>query len=51
MLYHKTFYKESDVEAFIKTNFAKGENQKEEKNDDTEEEGVGDSANDNSSIP
>ena len=25
MLYHKTFYKESDVEAFIKANFAKGE--------------------------
>lgn len=24
--YHKTFYKESDVEAFIKANFAKGEN-------------------------
>ena len=25
MLYHKTFYKESDVEAFIKANFRKGE--------------------------
>ncbi|WP_418895381.1 helix-turn-helix domain-containing protein [Limibacterium fermenti] len=25
MLYHKTFYKESDVEAFIKANFQKGE--------------------------
>ena len=25
MLYHKTFYKESDVQAFIKANFAKGE--------------------------
>ena len=25
MVYHKTFYKESDVEAFIKANFAKGE--------------------------
>lgn len=25
MLYHKTFYRESDVEAFIKANFAKGE--------------------------
>ncbi|KAA6311093.1 hypothetical protein EZS27_037716, partial [termite gut metagenome] len=25
MIYHKTFYKESDVEAFIKANFAKGE--------------------------
>ena len=24
MLYHKTFYRESDVEAFIKSNFAKG---------------------------
>ncbi|MDR1883786.1 MAG: helix-turn-helix domain-containing protein [Prevotella sp.] len=24
MLYHKTFYRESDVEAFIKANFAKG---------------------------
>lgn len=25
MLYHKTFYKESDVQAFIKSNFQKGE--------------------------
>jgi hypothetical protein len=25
MIYHKTFYKESDVEAFIKTNFRKRE--------------------------
>ena len=25
MLYHKTFYKESDVQAFIKANFQKGE--------------------------
>lgn len=25
MIYHKTFYKESDVDAFIKTNFEKGE--------------------------
>jgi hypothetical protein len=25
MVYHKTFYKETDVEAFIKANFAKGE--------------------------
>jgi predicted DNA-binding transcriptional regulator AlpA len=25
MIYHKTFYRESDVEAFIKANFAKGE--------------------------
>ena len=24
MIYHKTFYKESDVEAFIKANFSKG---------------------------
>ncbi|MDR1883966.1 MAG: helix-turn-helix domain-containing protein [Prevotella sp.] len=24
MLYHKTFYRESDVEAFIKANFVKG---------------------------
>jgi hypothetical protein len=24
MVYHKTFYKESDVEAFIKANFQKG---------------------------
>jgi hypothetical protein len=35
MIYHKTFYKESDVEAFIKMNFAKGENQEDETPDDT----------------
>ncbi|MDR2039009.1 MAG: helix-turn-helix domain-containing protein [Bacteroidales bacterium] len=34
MIYHKTFYKESDVEAFIKANFAKGENQEDENPDD-----------------
>jgi hypothetical protein len=38
MIYHKTFYKESDVEAFIKANFAKGENQEDENPDDTTEE-------------
>ena len=32
MVYHKTFYKESDVEAFIKANFAKGENQDDDEN-------------------
>ena len=36
MLYHKTFYKESDVEAFIKTNFAKG---KETGDDDSKDIG------------
>ena len=25
-IYHKTYYRESDVEAFINANFAKGEN-------------------------
>lgn len=34
MLYHKTFYKESDVQVFIKANFAKGENREDEKPDD-----------------
>lgn len=34
MIYHKTFYKESDVEAFIKANFAKGENEEDENPDD-----------------
>lgn len=43
MIYHKTFYKESDVEAFIKANFAKGENQEDENLDDTTD---GDSDND-----
>jgi hypothetical protein len=38
MLYHKTFYKESDVQAFIKTNFAKGE--------DTDGDNTGDTGND-----
>ncbi|HQH66618.1 MAG TPA: helix-turn-helix domain-containing protein [Clostridia bacterium] len=42
MIYHKTFYKESDVEAFIKANFAKGEseNQDDESSDDTSDEGT-----------
>jgi hypothetical protein len=35
MIYHKTFYKESDVEAFIKANFAKGENPEEDADNDT----------------
>ncbi len=38
MIYHKTFYKESDVEAFIKSNFAKGE----DTGDDTPEDTGGD---------
>jgi hypothetical protein len=40
MIYHKTFYKESDVEAFIKANFAKGgnENEEDENPDDTTDE-------------
>jgi hypothetical protein len=38
MIYQKTFYKESDVEAFIKSNFAKGENPEERNPDDTTEE-------------
>ena len=33
MIYHKTFYKESDVEAFIKANFEKGKNTEDEKPD------------------
>ncbi|WP_446781383.1 helix-turn-helix domain-containing protein [Macellibacteroides fermentans] len=37
MLYHKTFYKESDVEAFIKANFQKGE----KPDDNTPEEDTG----------
>jgi predicted DNA-binding transcriptional regulator AlpA len=41
MIYHKTFYKESDVEAFIKANFAKSEDpdgdKPEEPGDDPEE--------------
>lgn len=35
MVYHKTFYKESDVEAFIKANFAKGEDTEGDKFEDT----------------
>ncbi len=35
MVYHKTFYKESDVEAFIKSNFAKGEDTDGDKSEDT----------------
>jgi hypothetical protein len=38
MIYHKTFYKESDVEAFIKANFAKGEDEDSDNNsEDTED--------------
>lgn len=33
MIYHKTFYKESDVIAFIKANFAKGEDEGTDSND------------------
>jgi predicted DNA-binding transcriptional regulator AlpA len=36
MIYHKTFYKESDVEAFIKANFAKGENPDDTTKEDTD---------------
>lgn len=44
MVYHKTFYKESDVEAFIKANFAKGDgtdddNSKEDTDNDPEDIG------------
>ncbi len=35
MVYHKTFYKETDVEAFIKANFAKGEDMGDETPEDT----------------
>ena len=38
MIYHKTFYKESDVEAFIKANFAKGENPDGDQPEDTTDE-------------
>lgn len=38
MVYHKTFYKESDVEAFIKANFARGENTDDENPDNIPEE-------------
>lgn len=38
MIYHKTFYKESDVEAFIKANFAKGEDTDGENLDDMPDE-------------
>lgn len=44
MVYHKTFYKESDVEAFIKANFAKGEDTGDDTPEDTggDPEGTGD---------
>ncbi len=44
MVYHKTFYKESDVEAFIKANFAKGEDTEGDASEDTggDPEGAGD---------
>ncbi|MDR1203742.1 MAG: helix-turn-helix domain-containing protein [Tannerellaceae bacterium] len=35
MVYHKTFYKESDVTAFIKANFAKNEGTDNNKPEDT----------------
>lgn len=35
MLYHKTFYRESDVEAFIKANFRKGETSDDDAPEDT----------------
>lgn len=35
MVYHKTFYKESDVIAFIKANFAKGEDTDNDTPEDT----------------
>ena len=38
MVYHKTFYKESDVEAFIKANFARGENTDDENPDNIPDE-------------
>lgn len=38
MVYHKTFYKESDVEAFIKANFARGENTDDENPDNVPDE-------------
>lgn len=38
MIYHKTFYKESDVEAFIKANFARGENTDDENPDNIPDE-------------
>ena len=36
MLYHKTYYRESDVEAFIRKNFAKGETGEETEEDSGE---------------
>jgi hypothetical protein len=52
MIYHKTFYKESDVEAFIKANFAKGENLEDEKPDETTDEDTeNDSSKDTGSNP
>ncbi len=35
MIYHKTFYKESDVGAFIKANFQKGKDTKSDAPEDT----------------
>jgi predicted DNA-binding transcriptional regulator AlpA len=35
-IYHKTYYRESDVEAFIRKNFAKGEPGEESKEDSGE---------------
>lgn len=44
MVYHKTFYKETDVEAFIKANFAKGEDIEDDASEDIggDPEGTGD---------
>ena len=36
MIYHKTYYRESDVEAFIRKNFAKGETGEETEEDSGE---------------
>ncbi|KAA6318672.1 hypothetical protein EZS27_031350 [termite gut metagenome] len=53
MIYHKTFYKEGDVEAFLKANFAKGEDTaddtpEDEDTDDSERlEGSLDTSEDN----
>ncbi|MDR2859718.1 MAG: helix-turn-helix domain-containing protein [Mediterranea sp.] len=45
MIYHKTFYKESDVEAFIKANFAKGENPDDSTEEDTDNDTPKDTGN------
>ena len=35
-IYHKTYYRESDVDAFIQTHFTKGENEESESEDNSD---------------